>query len=442
MEIRYHRPPADLLRELAAGGGGVAAMRMLGGIQASRHLLLVRGVAETARASGDPRTAGRVEAAYEMLADLQAVHPEAVRQVICHPAVGAWAGRAIRDARLHRSYGGLERLSALAAAAAVRAGARATVSVPAPDGRLMLPSLGMAVLGPVSHATVRVASGQGLVEASGTRVAIPADPESDAPGWLGLRRLRVSSAGLTLDVLLDDLDPYRLPGMPVRGRLPEPELARWKDDLAAAWRILVLRHGPTAAEIGAGIRAVTPLTGPRTGQVSASSREAHGSLAFSTTGEARELALIMAHEVQHAKLAALIEAVPMIRPGHDRRYYAPWRDDPRPVYGLLQGAYAHLGVAGFWRRERRRRPGDMHAHTEFERWRTAALVASESLLDGDGLTPAGAGFAGGMLETLRLWGREPVPAPAMRLARRRAARHRALWLRRHGHHLAAPRNPG
>ncbi len=417
-------------------------MRMLGEIQASRNLLLVRGVVETARAFGGPGTAWRVQAAYGMLADLQAAHPEAVRQVICHPAVGAWAGRAIRDARLRRSHGGLERLGALAAAAAVRAGARTTVIVPAPGGRLMLPSLGMAVPAPASRATVRVAGGHAVVEASGARVAIPADPESDASGWLGLRRLTVSSGDLSLDVLVDDLDPYRLPGMPVRARLPGPELARWEDDLAAAWRILVHRHRPAAEEVGAGIRVVTPLAGDGTGQVSASSREAHGSLAFSTTGRARDLALILAHEVQHAKLAALIEAVPMIRSDHDRRYYAPWREDPRPVYGLLQGAYAHLGVAGFWRRERRRSPGDMHAHTEFERWRRAALLASESLLDGRGLTPDGAGFVGGMADTLQLWGREPVPAPAMRLARRKAARHRALWLRRHGHHLAAPRNQG
>ncbi len=165
MEIRYHRPPADTLRELSTGGGGAPAMRMLGEIQTRRHLLLVRGVLETAHASGGPGTAGRVQAAYRMLADLQVAHPEAVRQVICHPAVGAWAGHAIRDARLHRSHGGLEQLGALVAAAAIRAGARATMSVPVADGQLMLPSLGMAVPGPASCATVRVADGDAVVEA-------------------------------------------------------------------------------------------------------------------------------------------------------------------------------------------------------------------------------------------------------------------------------------
>jgi hypothetical protein len=33
--------------------------------------------------------------------------------------------------------------------------------------------------------------------------------------------------------------------------------------------------------------------------------------------------------------------------------YAPWRSGPRPLNGLLQGAYAFLGVSGFWRQQRR-----------------------------------------------------------------------------------------
>lgn len=36
-----------------------------------------------------------------------------------------------------------------------------------------------------------------------------------------------------------------------------------------------------------------------------------------------------------------------------RRYYAPWRDHPRPAVGLLQGAYAHVGVTEFWWRRRK-----------------------------------------------------------------------------------------
>jgi HEXXH motif-containing protein len=45
------------------------------------------------------------------------------------------------------------------------------------------------------------------------------------------------------------------------------------------------------------------------------------------------------HEVQHLKLAALLDIVTLTMPGEHDRYYAPWRDDPRPLSGLLQGTY-------------------------------------------------------------------------------------------------------
>ncbi|RFS82065.1 HEXXH motif domain-containing protein [Actinomadura spongiicola] len=433
MDVSYHRPSSRLLRELAAGAGGIPAMRVLDDIQASRHLLLVRAVAEQARSSGDRGTAERVRRAYRMLADLDAAHPVEVRRVLRHPAVGAWAARTIRDARRGGSSGAMEQLSTVAAAATIRAGGDATVTVPARGTTVMLPSLGAAVLNrPAMSPTVRVAGGRAVVEAPGTRVEVPADARTDAPGWLGLRRVTVSSAGLSLDVLIDDLDPYRLPAGALRDRLPGSELRRWAEDLAAAWHRLVGRHREVAEEASVAVRVVTPLADPGTGRISASSREVHGAIGFSRTSDACALALALAHETQHIKLAALVEAVPMIRPGHDRLYYAPWRNDPRPVYGMLQGTYAHLGVAAFWRRERGWTPGDMHAHTEFERWRTAALWACDSLLRGDGLTSAGVDFVHGMADTLRLWAREPVPAQAMRSASRKAARHRACWARRNG----------
>ena len=60
----------------------------------------------------------------------------------------------------------------------------------------------------------------------------------------------------------------------------------------------------------------------------------------------------LVHETQHLKLCALLDLVTLARPDDGRRYYAPWRPDPRPAGGLLQGAYAFLGVSGFVGRAR------------------------------------------------------------------------------------------
>jgi len=51
----------------------------------------------------------------------------------------------------------------------------------------------------------------------------------------------------------------------------------------------------------------------------------------------------VAHESQHLKFAALLDGVDLTMPGDGQRCYAPWREDPRPVVGLLQSAYAFLG---------------------------------------------------------------------------------------------------
>lgn len=63
----------------------------------------------------------------------------------------------------------------------------------------------------------------------------------------------------------------------------------------------------------------------------------------------------MAHELQQLKRSALLDVAALTEPD-DRRCYAPWRDDPRPVSGLLQGAYAFLGVSSFRRTRRRTWP--------------------------------------------------------------------------------------
>ena len=133
----------------------------------------------------------------------------------------------------------------------------------------------------------------------------------------------------------------------------------------------------------------------------------------------------------------------MTIPHHRARYYAPWRDDPRPITGLLHGVYAHLGVSRFWRWQRHQEDGAaaIRAHAEFARWRDAATIAAEVLLASGGLTEAGTDFVSGTLSTLRTWSGEDVPAAAMHLARSESQRHLSRWQQRHGPAAALP-EPG
>ncbi|GAA4207409.1 hypothetical protein GCM10022252_71020 [Streptosporangium oxazolinicum] len=435
MNLREHRIAAGTFSELAAGGGGGPAVAELSAAQHSKHVLLVRGVLETARASGHPDGAA-TRRAYDLLATVQRRYPGVVDAVLRHPSVGAWARRTVKMLVAGDGDAAPGQLAALAAAAAIRSGTACEIDVPAVEGVVTLPSLGQAVLPPtVSAATVECGPDDTEITADGIIVRIPRDPRQDAPGWRGLRSLSSEADGMSLRLVIDDLDPYRMPGTGnIGGRLTEAETERWQSALHGAWDLLVRHHRVVAEEVATAITVLTPLVAPARGQSSSSSRETFGCVALSTPPDASSLAVTLTHETQHAKLSALLDLVPLTLPDDGSRHYAPWREDPRPVPGLLQGAYAFLGVAGFWMRQRGLESGEaaLRAHAEFYQWREASRLVTGTLLGSGRLTPAGESFTAGMARRLDGWSRESVPARARAMSRERSDDHRARWLRRNG----------
>nr|BFE78758.1 hypothetical protein GCM10020093_013590 [Planobispora longispora] len=263
----------------------------------------------------------------------------------------------------------------------------------------------------------------------------PRDPRQDAPGWRGLRTLSTESGGAPLHLIIDDLDPYRMPETPNIGeRLTTREAERWQSTLDGAWELLVRHHQAVAEEVATAISVLTPLTPPAQGQSSATSRETFGCVALSTPPDVPTLAVTLTHETQHAKLSALLDIVPLAKPDDGSRYYAPWRPDPRPVPGLLQGAYAYLSVTDFWRRQRHLETGEaaVEAGAEFSRWREAARLVTGTLIDSGRLTDEGMVFASEMARRLDHWAHETVPPDARELARERADRHLTRWRETNG----------
>jgi uncharacterized protein len=135
------------------------------------------------------------------------------------------------------------------------------------------------------------------------------------------------------------------------------------------------------------------------------------------------LALTLAQEAQYAKLRALTDLVALTRPDDGQRYKAPWtadpwradpwrdnpwREDPQSAGSLLQGAYACLGVSGFWRWLAQAGDGAAatRAHWEFTRCHEAAAQATSVLLVSGRLTEAGHTVVSGMAATLYAWAGE------------------------------------
>ncbi|GAA1265880.1 hypothetical protein GCM10009677_17510 [Sphaerisporangium rubeum] len=430
MKVAEHRISAGMFSAIATGGGGTAAISHLRDVQHSKHILLVRAVMAAARASDHP-DAALTRRAYDLLATIQRHHPDVVDRVLRHPAAGAWARQTIIGVRGNDPSAAPAQLAGLAASAAILSGTVCDIDVPAVHGVVTLPGLGQASLSPtVTTATVQCHAHGAEVTGGHMVVTVPEDPHTDGPGWTGLRDLSATADGHAMRIVIDDLDPYRMPGVAnLGGRLTSAEVRQWQTLLDDAWRILVHHHHEVAEEVAGAITVFTPLKPPARGQSSATSRETFGCIALSTPPDPTTMAVTLAHETQHAKLSALLDLVPMTKPDDGSRFYAPWRDDPRPVSGLLQGAYAYLGVTDFWRRQRRVETGEseVHAAAEFSRWRASAHAVTRTLLGSGRLTAPGEHFTSLMAERLEAWRDESVADAASALAMRRAERHLTAW---------------
>jgi uncharacterized protein len=406
-----HPMPRDLFVSLARGDADAEAVRHLAAAQHSKHITLLHGVFRSARQDAPLAAQG-----HRLLAEVQRNEPAAAEAVIRYPSVGAWALRTLRG---DRTIPGAEPgwLNAVAAAAAIKARLPAQIEVPVYNGHVVLPSLGAVA---VSGRTAEVRSHPAEVCSAGQRVTLG----DDTSGWERLRQVRAGS----LSVLIDDLDPFRMPAADeLAPRLSDAEVADLSAEIHGAWPIL---DPATAAEVAAAVRVLIPCQTPPRGHTSSSSPETFGAVAMSRQPDRYTYAVTLVHEVQHLKLNGLLDLVSLTRPDDGGRYYAPWRADPRPVSGLLQGAYAFLGVSRFWRRQSRVADDAavrQRAEAEFARWRAASAQVTRTLWSSGRLTDAGQDFVSEMRQVLDVWQREPVSQQAVATAHRTAGEHLARW---------------
>jgi len=89
-------------------------------------------------------------------------------------------------------------------------------------------------------------------------------------------------------------------------------------------------------------------------------------------------------------------------PADPARYRVPWRPDPRPVDGVLNGTYAYLAVGALWRSRSRERAGGQ-AHGQFLECRSRVEHGIGVLLSGTALTSAGMRFVQGMDSVVKAW---------------------------------------
>ncbi|MFI9167951.1 HEXXH motif domain-containing protein [Streptomyces lincolnensis] len=506
------RMPDRLFAEVAGGGGSAEALGLLQRAERARRLLLLRTLLDSLGPLPTPLATSAE--AWDVLKRAAESAPEPVDRLLLAPATGGWIAHLLR--RLHGTATGPEvwseagQLCSLAVSASLLAGTEAELRVPLTDGGLYLPGLGTARL-PGADTGVRVGRARtegGVLRLAGPgrgggEVGLTVRPTTEAlvagadapaetirpstapehppadPAWLPLRTLTHHTPAGPVAIPLDDLDPYRDLDDPLPpARLERAEAQAWQRLFEEAAEVLAVPGGTGPGRLDpAGIRSVVPWgrTGtlppaPPTVLVSASSGDSFGGMVIARPSSALALAETLVHEFQHSKLAALLHLFPLLDDDREERYYAPWRPDPRHLTGLLHGAYAFTGVAGFWRDRMAvagkgaAGPGDVvaskgdgvpqesvatdgagsagqpggldqpgpravadEAGYHFALRRTQARLVVRTLLAEGRLTPQGRALVSGLARTLDGWLREPVPPAALARARTAAALHRTEW---------------
>ncbi|HTJ72007.1 MAG TPA: FxsB family cyclophane-forming radical SAM/SPASM peptide maturase [Actinospica sp.] len=382
--------------QLASGFGDAQAIDELASAQASFNRALL---ATCGRALAEQTS--EAAWAWELLQVLDEKHPAAVARAVSHSFFRGWAFKAIEDV----VSADPATLIGYALAASSHAGLAAELPVPLDTTSVYLPGIG----------EIATVAGKAVLGEGGEPVQYVAKSRYVGGGEDGPR------------VLLEDLDGQRdVFQLPPTDRLSDQEFGQWTSLYSAAWAIIKNHYGEYVGGLDAGLHVVMPLMQSPDGHAaSGTARQAFGALGLALPPDPEILALLLIHEFQHVKLGALLDLFDLYDVSDERLYYAPWREDARPLEGLLQGVYAHVAVVDFWRRATER--GDDKAAVHFARWRNQTWEAIGTLGNSGSLTDIGAKVVASLKATITPWMDITVDADVLGAASRESEKHRSKF---------------
>ncbi len=392
--------------------------------------------------------------AWELLTEAYRRDKEAIEELLLLPETGMAMSHALRrlrggPAEASPIWVDVGSLHCIAAAGALSVGLDFSIRLPVRHGTVWLPNLGRALLGgrdawesadasfTDGHLTIR--------DNHEEKVAIgpfPLPPQACSGTWQTPIHLAYGPPEEHRSVLLDDLSHHRVIGAspsPRVIRVPDRMQELWSTSLDEAWAILRTADPQSASDVTAFLRSIEPLSalGSREA-VSGTSGDGVGRLAVTEPQNALELASLLVHEIQHSKLSVLMHLYSFVNDQDTAaHFYAPWRNDPRPMRGILHGVYAFTGVARLWLGVIRcaTASGDernlVQARFEFALRCHQLRQTLAGLPTEPELTPLGRRLVARLGETVEAWHAESLPADLLDIVRQAADDHATQWRLHH-----------
>ncbi len=231
----------------------------------------------------------------------------------------------------------------LALEGALPEGAALRVPVPAPDGVLRSPSRRLEVALP-RHAGLRFENGFVTLVGPGTRVPLAGPPSERFPEV---------APGAVL-ALVDNNPISDFEAHPDKQgnalSLGDAPASAWTASIAEGLALVGRWLPDLREEMGLVLQQLVPVGTDDEKHLSASYREAIGTVYLTLHPRLMTMTEALIHEYQHNKVNMLFHVDPVLHNAYWPLYTSPVRPDPRPLHGVLLAAHAFLPVAELYRR--------------------------------------------------------------------------------------------
>jgi HEXXH motif-containing protein len=124
----------------------------------------------------------------------------------------------------------------------------------------------------------------------------------------------------------------------------------WLSSLRGALALVTTHLPDLRTEMSLYLQQIVPVGFFEDRHLSASYREAIGTVYLSLHPSPMTMVEALVHEFQHNKLNALFESDDVLENAHHPLYASPVRPDPRPLHGVLLAVHAFLPVARLYER--------------------------------------------------------------------------------------------